>query len=150
MPTLGICLGLQIVSEMHGGRVTHDHEQRKMGTFEVALTDAGKTDRLFGKLPERFLSQYAHRDSVTSQPGVGVLLAEGPACRFSAMRYGETLYTMQFHPELIAKDLLGNAEAIAEYLPEGKAIEDMVQETSIASTILPTFLAEIVENRRLT
>ena len=46
------------------------------------------------------LLQYAHKDSVTKLPAGATLLAEGPKCKFSALRYGDTAYTLQFHPEI--------------------------------------------------
>jgi GMP synthase-like glutamine amidotransferase len=144
IPMLGVCLGHQILSEMHGGKVTHDHLQRKMGTYEVTLTDAGKNDPLFSTMPETFAAHYAHRDSVTSLPEGATLLAMGPVCKFSALRFGDTVYAVQFHPELIASDLLNNAEAIAEYLPEGVSIEEVVKESPATRHLLPSFLETFV------
>src|SRR3989344_465895 len=65
---LGICFGHQLIAEISGGDVTHDHAQKKTGTYEVRLTEEGKTDRLFAGMPESFPVQYAHKDSVTSLP----------------------------------------------------------------------------------
>lgn len=101
IPTLGVCFGHQIIGQMHGGMVTNDREQSKMGAYEVVVTEEGKKDPLFSALPERFFAQYAHKDSVTNAPEGATLLATGPACRFSALRYGRRVYTVQFHPEVL-------------------------------------------------
>lgn len=101
IPTLGVCFGHQIIGNMHGGMVTNDREQSKMGAYEVILTEEGKRDPLFSALPERFFAQYAHKDSVTNMPEGAVLLATGPACRFAALRYGTRVHTVQFHPEVL-------------------------------------------------
>jgi GMP synthase-like glutamine amidotransferase len=100
IPTLGVCFGHQIIGQMHGGMVSNDREQSKLGSYEVALTEDGKRDPLFSQLPERFYAQYAHKDSITTMPDGATLLATGDACRFSALRYGERVYTVQFHPEI--------------------------------------------------
>lgn len=100
IPILGVCFGHQIVGEMHGGMISNDREQSKMGAYEVLLTEEGKKDVLFGALPERFFAQYAHKDSVTTMPSGATLLATGPTCRYSALRYGRRVYTVQFHPEV--------------------------------------------------
>ncbi len=100
IPTLGVCFGHQIIGQMHRGMVTNDREQSKFGAYEVFLTDDGKRDRLFGALPEHFFAQYAHKDSVTNTPDGGTLLATGPACKFAVLRYGDVVYTCQFHPEI--------------------------------------------------
>jgi GMP synthase (glutamine-hydrolysing) len=100
LPILGVCFGHQIIGEMHGGMVSNDREQAKMGSYEVSLTEEGKRDALFGDLPETFYAQYAHKDSVTNLPEGATLLASSPVCKFAALRYGPSIYTMQFHPEV--------------------------------------------------
>lgn len=100
IPILGVCFGHQIIGNMHGGMVSNDREQSKMGAYEVVLTEAGKSDALFSALPERFFAQYAHKDSVTNMPDGATLLASSPLCRFSALKYGKRVYTVQFHPEV--------------------------------------------------
>lgn len=100
LPILGVCFGHQIIGEMHGGMVSNDREQSKMGAYEVSLTEAGKRDVLFGDLPETFYAQYAHKDSVTNLPEGATLLASSPSCKFAALRYGDKIYSMQFHPEV--------------------------------------------------
>lgn len=100
VPVLGVCFGHQIIGQMHGGDVIHDKAQSKFGSHEVTLTSEGKKDVLFSKLPEKFIAQYWHKDSVTVLPEGATLLATGSTCYFSALRYGEKTYTVQFHPEV--------------------------------------------------
>ena len=100
MPLLGICYGHQLIANTYGGAVGHDTEQSKFGSYEVQLTEAGKIDRIFKDLPESFIAQYAHKDSVTKLPEGATLLASSKECRFSVLRYGEKAYTTQFHPEV--------------------------------------------------
>ena len=100
IPLLGICYGHQIIANVFGGDVQHDKEQSKFGSFEVTLTEEGKRDRLFKDFPPAFIAQYAHKDSVMQLPEGATLLAESPMCKFSALRYTDTAYTMQFHPEV--------------------------------------------------
>jgi len=100
IPVLGICFGHQIIGQMMSGMVGNDREQSKFGAYAVRLTEAGKIDELFSGLPQEFFAQYAHKDSVTNLPEGATLLATGTACRFSALRYGSRVYTVQFHPEV--------------------------------------------------
>lgn len=100
VPLLGICYGHQLVANMYGGKVDNDKEQSKFGSYEVQLTEAGKSDPLFKNMPESFIAQYAHNDSVTKLPEGATLLASSKGCRFSALRYGKVAYTTQFHPEV--------------------------------------------------
>ena len=100
IPLLGICYGHQLLANMYGGDVRNDKEQSKFGSYEVQLTEAGKEDRLFKNLPESFIAQYAHNDSVTKLPEGATLLASSKGCKFSSLRYGTSAYTTQFHPEV--------------------------------------------------
>lgn len=100
IPVLGVCFGHQIIGEMHGGMIGNDLEQKKMGAYKVSLTEAGKEDILFGALPNTFFAQYAHKDSITALPVGATLLATGENCKYSALRYGARVYTIQFHPEV--------------------------------------------------
>jgi len=99
LPILGVCFGHQLIAEMYGGRIHNDKTQGKFGPHRVLLTEAALTDPLFSHLPQSFVAQYAHKDSVTVLPRGATLLGTGPSCRFSALRYGPKLYTVQFHPE---------------------------------------------------
>ncbi|MDB5237812.1 MAG: synthase [Candidatus Kaiserbacteria bacterium] len=130
IPTLGVCFGHQIIGQMHEGMVNNDREQSKFGTYSVRLTEAGKSDALFSALPEEFLAQYAHKDSVTNLPHGATLLATGSGCRFSALRYGESVYTMQFHPEVVRFDEFPNHE----HSPE-------------ASRVIPLWIERIVAKK---
>jgi len=144
MPVLGVCFGHQLIAELAGGSVTHDHSQKKTGTYEVALTEAGKEDPLCRDLPERFLAQYAHKDSVTTLPADAVVLASGDACRFSALRYkGSRIYSVQFHPELTCADMVELAALQPHYLPEGAKPELLFRESNAASSLLRAFVDQI-------
>jgi len=99
IPILGVCFGHQLIAEMRGGEVRCDESQGKTGSHEVALTPEGAKDPLFRGFPASFVAQYWHKDSVVHPPEGATLLASGPSCRFSALRYGDNVYTVQFHPE---------------------------------------------------
>lgn len=146
VPILGICYGHQIVGESQGTRVLHDTSQNKVGTFPVALTDAGKADPLFSTLPPTFQAQYGHKDSLESVPAGATLLATGERCRTSALRYGRSLYTMQFHPELTAHDARWKLAHSPGYLPKGVPIETLIAESPEASSLIPSFIRLFVNS----
>jgi len=104
IPTLGVCFGHQIIGNMHDGMVSNDREQSKFGSYDVQRTEEGKRDPLFANLPDAFVAQYAHKDSITNLPAGAILLAQSRGCRYSALRYGQKVYTVQFHPELSTFD----------------------------------------------
>ncbi len=143
-PVLGVCFGHQLIAEMQGGKVISDPEQKKVGSFEVGLTTDGASDHIFSTLPKTFFAQYGHKDSVTVLPKGAVLLASSPMCRFSALKYGTSVYTVQFHPELDRKGVLWRLENSPGYLPEGIKAESLVKESPEASTIIASFIEKVV------
>ena len=143
-PLFGICYGHQLVGEACGVAVVCDPAQKKRGTFAIALTDAGTHDVLFGTLPATFLGQYGHKDSLSAVPERAVLLAQSDMCRVSALRYGSRAYTVQFHPELTDADMAKRCDGTAAYLPEGCFGEATVRPSPEASTLLRTFIAQVV------
>lgn len=144
VPLLGICYGHQIVSETLGVPVVNDHAQKKVGSYEVILTEEGKQDKVFGQLPERFLVQYGHKDSLSLLPTGAVLLAQSRVCRTSALRFGKNVYTMQFHPELTREDIYIKLANSPGYLPEGVDLETLLQPSLEASRIIPLFVSSVV------
>lgn len=152
VPFLGICLGHQIIAEKFGGAVTNDQTQKKVGTYSVILTNQGQNDHLFGVLPGTFFAQYGHKDSVTKQPENSTVLAIGESCAFSALRYGQKGYTVQFHPELTAHDIAWKLKNSPGYLPEGQSAESVlsskVQESPEASKLIPLWIERVVKPRQ--
>ena len=148
IPVLGVCFGHQMLANMYGGEVKRDEAQSKSGTFEVALTAEGKRDQLFKHLPPTFMAQYGHKDSVTKLPKGAKLLAKGKRCRFAALRYGESTYTMQFHPELTAEQAAKNLNTLSGYLPKGVTDASAVVHASPeASKLIPLWIEKVVKAR---
>ena len=142
----GICFGHQLVAELRGGSVTNDHRQQKFGTHTVLTLEDGRTDVLFGTLPEVFYAQYWHKDSVGALPNGATLLAASPTCNFSALRYSTNVYTTQFHPEIQATDIEGTPRPKTSYLAEPPVAIDM--HASPEATSLLAKLYERIQNSR--
>ncbi len=144
LPLFGVCYGHQIVAEVKGTAVLHDKEQTKRGSFPVILTQAGVEDAVFGSLPETFVGQYGHKDSLSGVPDGAVLLANSAICRASALRYGTSGYTVQFHPELSGEDMKSRLLNSPGLLPEGVDIDAIIKQSPEASSLIPNFIDRIV------
>ncbi len=132
-----------MVGEALGVRVLHDPSQKKMGSYPVTLTQEGKRDALFHDLPETFVGQYGHKDSLSSVPAQAVLLANSDICRVSALRYGARVYTTQFHPELTAEDMKRRLKNSPGYLPEGVDVDSIIKPSPESSSLVARFVERV-------
>ena len=88
-PMIGICFGHQIIAQALGGKVEkfaggwaigrHDYKDKNLG--DIALN-------------------CWHQDQVVSLPEGARVTASSPHCAHAGIVYGDTIYTLQPHPEL--------------------------------------------------
>jgi len=94
VPTLGICLGAQLLVAATGGYVARGDAGPELGLGSVDVTSS---DLLLtkGTLP---VVQW-HHDAVTQLPDAAELLASSELYRVQAFRVGEVAWGLQFHVE---------------------------------------------------
>jgi GMP synthase (glutamine-hydrolysing) len=116
-PTFASCWGFQAMSRAMGGICVNDLPNAEVGTIELALTEAGCDDPVFGVLPPRFTAHAGHEDHVIELPPDAVLLASSARVREQAFRFvGRPIYCTQFHPELNRAAILERVVAYPEYV----------------------------------
>ncbi len=107
VPVLGICYGMQLMTEHFGGRVKKaDH--REYGHAEIEIdppsrkASAGKPlDGLFAGLDSKIPVWMSHGDAADEMPAEFVRLARSRNSRFAAIAHLESkFYGVQFHPEV--------------------------------------------------
>src|SRR5205823_3669629 len=99
LPTLGICLGAQLLTVATGGRVAPGQTGPEVGAGLVSKKDAAWTDPLCAELPLMPDVMQFHSDEIKNLPPGAVLLASGPRYPNQAFRLGGCAYGIQFHIE---------------------------------------------------
>jgi GMP synthase (glutamine-hydrolysing) len=122
-PTLGICLGGQLLAASLGGRVESGANGMEAGTVHIHPTAEAGSDPLFGRLPWPVRMITMHRDAITELPPGAVWLAESNPYPHQAFRVGAVGWGVQFHPEVSAATYAQWARYIKD---EGEALERVV------------------------
>ncbi len=114
VPTLGVCLGAQLLAAATGGRVASAAAGPEVGPMVVARRDAATGDPLLGGLPLSPLVLQFHGDEIAELPPGAVLLASSPRCPHQAFRVGGAAWGVQGHIETTPELVLDWAAAAPE------------------------------------
>jgi GMP synthase (glutamine-hydrolysing) len=99
VPTLGICLGAQLLAKALGAEV-YRNPHREIGWYEIELLPDTAADPLFRGRAVKETVFHWHNDTF-DLPAGAVHLAQSPACRQQAFRFGKSTYGLQFHVEMV-------------------------------------------------
>jgi len=97
LPILGICYGMQVITEMLKGRVKHT-KKREFGKTELFIDD---NRDLFSRLPGNLTCWASHGDFVTKPPPgfhISAHTLNAPIAAIANRR--SKIYAVQFHPEV--------------------------------------------------
>ncbi|MFT5592410.1 MAG: GMP synthase-like glutamine amidotransferase [Oceanicoccus sp.] len=122
VPMVGICFGHQIIAEAFAGKVEKYSGGWGVGPHQYQLHNI----LLEGKSEIKLHA--VHQDQVTKKPLNAVCLASSPFCVNAILAYGDTILTVQAHPEFTkqyAVDLLS--------LHQGSAISHEVADLALGT-----------------
>ena len=110
LPTLAICLGLQLLAVGCGGRVAPSATGPQLGVRPVELTAAAAADPLLGALGPQPAGVHWNNDLVVGLPPGATVLATS-AGTVQALRLGRAAWGVQHHPEVDPATLRSWADA---------------------------------------
>ena len=130
VPILGICYGLQIVTDHFGGKIKKGSSGKEYGEVALKIEPSQKSPLLQG-LKEESICWMSHGDEMGESPKGFKILASTPKSKFAILSNEEKkIYVVQFHPEVthteIGSGFLGNfARNICE-LEKNWEIKDVI------------------------
>jgi len=119
LPTLGVCLGAQLLAVANGGEVRPNPDGPEFGAQLIAKRGVSATDPLFGPLPITPDVIQWHFDAIDVLPAGALKLASSPGCDAQAFRLGRLAWGIQFHiettPEIVHNWASLDADALEGY-----------------------------------
>lgn len=106
IPTLGVCLGAQLLALAGGGTVAPNAYGPEIGWAPIYLAPSCGEDQLLSGLPPTFTVLHWHDDSFDVPPGAQLLISSG-ANPHQAFRIGDVAWGVQFHLEVTAEAVDG-------------------------------------------
>ncbi len=152
-PTLGICLGSQLVAKAAGGTIRRG-PRKEIGWYPVRLTIAARRDPLFREFPETIEVFQWHGEYFDTPPGA-VNLAGSELYQCQVFSIGRNVYGLLFHLEVtgqmvrewvaIFKEEL---EGVKEYIRPEAIIEQLPQRIMTLNRRARTLFARFCESLR--
>ena len=102
-PTLGICLGAQLIANALGAKIFPGKE-KEIGWYPLDITEAGKRSSLRYLGAEHCSMLHWHGETFDLPQGA-VLLASSEKFTNQAFSYGEKVLALQFHPEITQRSM---------------------------------------------
>jgi GMP synthase (glutamine-hydrolysing) len=103
-PVLGICYGMQLMTDVLGGEVRRSG-QREFGHANVRVTGNGTPPKLFRQVPSELRVWASHGDDVNAVPPGFSVAATSATAPIAAMEAPDRdLYALLFHPEVAHTD----------------------------------------------
>jgi len=102
IPTIGICLGAQLIASVLGAKI-YKNKLDEIGWFDVSVTDEARS--LNFPFSENFLAFHWHSETF-EVPQEGVHLARNSTCENQAFLYHKHVLALQFHLETMHENAL--------------------------------------------
>jgi GMP synthase (glutamine-hydrolysing) len=151
VPTLGICLGAQLLAAACGGTVERGAAGLELGLTPVTPLPACIADPFFGRVDraleadrrrgkqESWAVHQYHYDAVTRLPADAELLVTGQRYPQQGFRVGSTAWGVQYHPEV-------STRGFVRWVDSARLTGELAQDAG-ARVLPPIRAAEAVQRR---
>lgn len=126
LPTLGICLGSQLLATALGGNVRKIPTGPEVGVYSIDLNESGREDPLLGGLGAELPTVQWHWLEADRLPEGAEPLASTQRCANQAFRVGSHAWGLQFHPEALT-DAAERWASLDDLVPEGFDPDTVIQ-----------------------
>lgn len=145
---LGVCYGHQLMADALGGRVDYHPLGREIGLKTVTLTDAARRDPLLASFPQRFEANLSHEQTVVIPPPGAIVLGHSEHDPHQMLRYGETAFSVQFHPEftppLMRACVMRRAQALRRNGVDVESIVHPLKPADDAHRVMQLFIRQAI------
>ena len=144
LPTLGVCLGAQLLALAAGGSVYPGASGAEIGWAPVELTHEAGDDLLLAGLPGELTVLHWHGDTF-DLPAGAVLLAVNSRYRHQAFRRGPRAWGLQFHLEVDRSAVAAFLEAFGDDARRaGSTPESIAHDSDGALAVLEPHRAKVL------
>lgn len=145
LPTLGICLGAQLLATATGGNVRRMPDGPEVGLKYIELTEEASSDPLLGGFTSTVLPVVQWHWLEADELPIGAqVLASSPACTNQAYRLGERAWGLQFHPEALGDTAL-DWTGVEDLPSEGLDPDAVVREVREAESELRQTWQQLID-----
>ncbi len=153
LPTLGICLGSQLIAKAAGGTVRRG-PRKEIGWYPVRPTAAARHDRLFREFPETVEVFQWHGEYFDTPPGA-VNLASSALYQCQAFSIGGNVYGLLFHLEVTGPmvsewvaTFKEELDGVKEYIRPEAILEELPRRIDALNRRARTLFTRFCENLR--